>query len=240
MRRKPRAGRERRINGWRNVMAFSLSGLLRAGRAAFVMSEVQEGIIGDLAPWPELAAAANRIGLVGNAARIAEAARACGAPVVHCTAEYLPGRFGANGNARLFGNARKRTGGLDHDPRYERPPPQVWREGDILLPRYHGVSPMTGSPLDSVLRNHGVTTVILSGVSLSFAILNLTFDAVNRAYQVILPSDAVAGHPEDYARQVMTNTLSMLGTIATTDEILEAWRAARSTDAGLKDTGTQR
>jgi nicotinamidase-related amidase len=190
------------------------------------MTEVQEGIIGDRAPWPDLAAAANKIGLVGNAARIAEAARACGAPVVHCTAEYLAGRFGANVNARLFGNARKRTSGAEHDPRYERPVPQTWREGDILLPRYHGVSPMTGSPLDSVLRNHGVTTLILSGVSLSFAMLNLTFDAVNRAYQVILPSDAVAGFPEDYARQVMANTLSMLGTVATTNEILEAWRSA--------------
>lgn len=212
-------------------MAFSVKSLLRPGRVAFVMTEVQEGIIGDRAPWPDLAAAANKIGLVGNAARIAEAARACGAPVVHCTAEYLPGRFGANNNARLFGNARKRTGGAQHDPRYERPPPEVWREGDILLPRYHGVSPMTGSPLDSVLRNHGVTTVILSGVSLSFAMLNLTFDAVNRAYQVILPSDAAAGFPEDYARQVMTNTLSMLATIISTDELLEAWRAALATPA---------
>jgi isochorismate hydrolase len=46
---------------------------------------------------------------------------------------------------------------------------------------------------------------------------------VNRAYQVILPADAVAGFPEEYCQEVMKNTLSMLATIAPTDEILKAW-----------------
>jgi nicotinamidase-related amidase len=107
-----------------------------------------------------------------------------------------------------------------------RPSPPVWRDGDILLPRYHGLSPMTGTPLDSLLRNQGIRTVILAGVSISFAILNLTFDAVNRAYQVILPRDAIAGFPEDYAQTVIDNTLSMLATIVLTDDILEAWTPA--------------
>jgi nicotinamidase-related amidase len=204
-------------------MVVSLTNLLSAGRVAFVLTEVQEGIVGDLAPWPELAAAAGRVSLVANAARLAQAARAHGAPVVHCTAETLPGRFGGNTNARLFGNARKRIGAVSLDPRYELPSPEVWKDGDILLPRYHGISPMTGTPLDSVLRNQGITTIILAGVSLSFAIVNLTFDAVNRAYQVILPRDAVAGFPEDYAQAVMANTLAMLATIATTDQILAGW-----------------
>ena len=207
-------------------MAIDLKTLLARGNVAFVLCEVQGGIIGDLAPWPELASAAAKVDLVRNAARLAEAARAHGAPVLHCTAEKLPGGFGGNANARLFGNARKRTGVASRDPRYERPCPPVWREGDILLPRYHGLSPMTGTPLDSVLRNQGVDTVILGGVSVSFAILNLTFDAVNRAYQVILPRDAVAGFPEDYAQAVIANTLAMLATIATTDDILAAWSPA--------------
>jgi nicotinamidase-related amidase len=64
---------------------------------------------------------------------------------------------------------------------------------------------------------------VLSGVSLCFAVLNTTFDAVNRSYQVIIPRDAAAGFPEVYAEQVLTNTLSMLATITTTDELLAAW-----------------
>jgi nicotinamidase-related amidase len=203
-------------------MAISLETLLPPGRVAFMMCEVQPGVVGEAAPWPALTEAAARVGLIPNAARIAQAARDRGAPVIHCTAEGLPGRFGANTNTRLSGNARKRAAGLPARGS-SLPVPEVWRDGDILLPRYHGTSPMTGGPLDSVLRNHGITTLVLSGVSLCFAILNTTFDAVNRSYQVIIPRDAAAGFPEEYAAQVLTNTLSMLATITTTDELLAAW-----------------
>ena len=204
-------------------MRVSLGDLLAQGHVALVLCEVQESVIGEGAPWPALTEAAKKVGLVENAARLAEAARAHGAPVIHCTAENLPGRFGGNVNARLFGAARKVVHSEGRDPRLDRPIAEVWGQGDILLPRYHGISPMTGSPLDSLLRNNGITTLILAGVSVSFAILNLTMDAVNRAYQVILPTDAVAGFPEHYAEMVMTNTLSMLATTATTADILVAW-----------------
>ncbi|HEY3695893.1 cysteine hydrolase [Phenylobacterium sp.] len=206
-------------------MAITLESLLQPGRVAFVMCEVQPGVIGEAAPWPALTEAAAKVGLIPNAARIAQAARDRAAPVVHCTAERLPGQFGANANARLFGNARKR-GAAVVERGSSMPVPEVWRDGDIHLPRFHGTSPMTGGPLDSLLRNQGVTTVVLSGVSLCFAVLNTTFDAVNRSYQVIIPRDAAAGFPEAYAEQVLANTLSMLATITTTDELLAAWPAA--------------
>ncbi len=204
-------------------MAISLQSLLQPGRVAFLLCEVQVGVIGDGAPWPQLSEAARNVGLIGNAARLGDAARVRGAPVVHCTAEPLANGFGGNRNARLFGNARKKRGGENHDPALDRPIAEVWQDGDLLLPRYHGVSPMTGTPLDSLLRHEGISTVILSGVSLSFAILNFTMDCVNRGYQVILPRDAVAGFPEPYAQQVLDNTLSMLATITSTDEIIAAW-----------------
>jgi nicotinamidase-related amidase len=206
-------------------MPFSMEPLLQPGRVGFVLCEVQPGVIGAGAPWPALTEAADRVGLVANAARIAEAARARSAPVIHCTAESLPGHFGANSNTRLSGNARKRAP-TARQPGHDKPFPEVWRDGDILLPRYHGTSPMTGTSLDSVLRNEGVSTLILSGVSLSFAVMNLTFDAANRGYQVILPRDAAAGFPEPYAAEVLANTLSMLATVTTTDELLASWPTA--------------
>ncbi len=95
--------------------------------------------------------------------------------------------------------------------------------GDIVLPRYHGLSPMTGSPLDSLLRNAGVGTVIVVGVSLNLAIPNLVFDAVNRSYQVVVVTDAVVGIPLDYGQQVLTHTLSLVATLTSTDELVDAW-----------------
>ncbi len=145
-------------------------------------------------------------------------------PVVHCTAENLAGEFGANHNARLFAAARK--AGMENRPGSAsvRPVVEVGPEpGDIVLPRFHGLSPMTGSPLDSLLRNDGVTTVVIVGVSLNVAIPNLVFDALNRSYQVVVVSDAVAGVPVEYGRQVLDHTLSLLTTLVTTDEMAVAW-----------------
>jgi nicotinamidase-related amidase len=61
------------------------------------------------------------------------------------------------------------------------------------------------------------------GVSLNVAIPNLVFDAVNRSYQVVLVSDAVAGVPQEYGVQMMEHTLSLVCTVASSEEIVDAW-----------------
>jgi nicotinamidase-related amidase len=48
-------------------------------------------------------------------------------------------------------------------------------------------------------------------------------DAVNAAYRVVVPRDAVAGIPAEYGEAIITNTLSLLATITTTDDLLQAW-----------------
>ena len=83
---------------------------------------------------------------------------------------------------------------------------------------------MTGTQLDSMLRNGGVTTIVGVGVSLNIGMFNLTLDAVNRGYQIVLPRDAVAGVPAEYGEAVLNNSLSLLATISTTDAILAAWQ----------------
>ena len=48
-------------------------------------------------------------------------------------------------------------------------------------------------------------------------------DAVNHGYQFVLPRDAVAGVPADYADAVIDNTLSLLATVTSTDAVVAAW-----------------
>jgi nicotinamidase-related amidase len=48
-------------------------------------------------------------------------------------------------------------------------------------------------------------------------------DAVNLGYQFVMPRDAVAGIPEDYAEQVLDHTISLLATLPSTDDVLAAW-----------------
>jgi nicotinamidase-related amidase len=60
-------------------------------------------------------------------------------------------------------------------------------------------------------------------VSVNVGMTNFVMDAVNLGYRFVLPRDAVAGVPEDYASAVIDNTLSLLATVVTTDDVIGAW-----------------
>ena len=208
------------------MAGFTIDELFTRSRVALVLQEIQNGIVGDAATFPALAEAAAAVGVIPNAVRLARAARMAGAPVIHATADSLPGAFGANQNARLFAAARR--DGAENARRSDSvlPVAELDADGDLILPRYHGLSPMTGTPLDSLLRNAGVTTIVVAGVSLNVAIPNLVFDAVNRSYQVVVVTDAVAGIPLEYGASVLEHSLALLATLATTDDVVAAWQAS--------------
>jgi nicotinamidase-related amidase len=151
--------------------------------------------------------------------------------VIHCTAENPLHGFGMNRNARLFESARRL--GLENRPgtsSVSPVPPLGPADSDLVLPRLHGLSPLTGSPLDALLRNQGVESLVVMGVSLNLAIPNLVFDAVNRSYVVVLVEDAVVGVPVDYGRQVIANSLSLVSTIVTADQLIAAWSKRSGND----------
>ena len=55
--------------------------------------------------------------------------------------------------------------------------------------------------------------------------LDFAMDAVNAGYQMVLPRDAVAGIPVEYAEAVLDNTLSLIATLPATDDVLAVWEA---------------
>jgi nicotinamidase-related amidase len=83
---------------------------------------------------------------------------------------------------------------------------------------------MAGTELDAVLRNLGVSTIVIVGVSVNIAVQNLAYDAVNRGYQVVIPRDAVIGVPAEYAEAVLDNSLSLVATLTTADDLVRIWK----------------
>ena len=80
----------------------------------------------------------------------------------------------------------------------------------------------------SVLRNLGITTVVVTGVSLNIGVPNTVMDLVNQAFEVVVPKDAVAGTPDDYGEMMIAHTLRFLATITSTDDLVAAWSAPGS------------
>jgi nicotinamidase-related amidase len=209
-------------------MPIDLDTLLAPRTCALVTQECQRGVIGEQSALPALADAA-RDGMIDAIAELVRVGRAAGVAIIHCTAERRRDGFGANTNARLF----QHMGKVEHplwidSPATEIVPEIEVAESDLILPRLHGLSPFQGTELDSILRNRGVSTVVGVGVSVNVAIQNLAFDAVNAAYQVVLPRDAVAGFPADYVDQVFEHTLGGITTVLDTQTVLDVWRKAKA------------
>ena len=205
-------------------MPLDLYALLDPAHSALVLQEVQNGVVGSPSVLPALAEAAAAVDLVAHCAELASAARAAGVPVLHCTAETRADGKGANRNARLFLGVRGAPVKLSAGTEAVQVPAEIGVDpGDIVLARNHGIGPMSGTQLDPILRNLDVKTVVGVGVSVNVGVTNLAFDAVNLGYQVVIPRDAVAGVPADYAQAVLDNTLHIVATLTTTAEIVKVW-----------------
>jgi nicotinamidase-related amidase len=202
------------------VSAPVLAELVAPSRTALLTVEVQEVTVGTRSAVPALAEAVRATGMLDRIADLARAARAVGVRVIHCTAESRADRAGGNRNARLFALARK--GPVDPSV-FAVHRDVVVEPSDLVLPRLHGVSPLTGTSVDSILRNLGVTTIVATGVSVNIAIMGLAFEAVNLGYQIVLPRDAVAGVGDAYVDAVFEHTLSLVATVTNAAALLEAW-----------------
>lgn len=201
---------------------MTLAELVAPGHTALVTQECQGAVMGPDAGLAVLAEEARRQALP-NIERLLPAARAAGVTVVHCLVQRRPDGRGSNHNAKIFAIGDG-VAIAANTPGAELLPELGPEPSDVVLRRWHGVGPMGGTDLDAVLRNLGVSTIVPVGVSVNIAITNLVMDAVNAAYRVVLPRDAVAGVPADYATAVIDNTLSLLATVTTTDKLLEVWR----------------
>lgn len=205
-------------------MRIPLAELVAPAHTAVVTQECQEAVVGTRAGLAALADAARGEALP-NISRLLPVARRAGVDVVHCLVQRRADGRGANHNAKLFAVGATGVDITPDSPGTQLVPEIDVQPSDLVLRRWHGLGPMGGTDLDAILRNLGVTTIVAVGVSVNVAILNLVMDAVNAGYRVVLPRDGVAGIPAKYATAVIDNTLSLLATLTSTDDLIDAWTA---------------
>ncbi|MGW0393440.1 cysteine hydrolase [Streptomyces sp. NPDC003042] len=195
---------------------------------ALLTVECQNGVVGEESALPELAKEARDSGMLGRVAALVDAARGAGVQVLHAVAERRSDGLGANSNARLFRAAgRLPVRQLAGSRAVEIAAPITVAERDLVVRRLHGLSPMAGTDLDALLRNLGVRTLVVTGVSSNIAIPNTVFDAVNLGYQVVVPADAIAGVPASCTAEVIRNSLALVAAVTTAEALIKQWAPAR-------------
>ncbi len=209
-----------------------LSRLVAPASTAVLTMELQRAVVGPGAMMAALAREVTAAGTIDAAVAVCAAARTAGARVVHCVVETRPDGAGGAVNCRILGLADKlrRERGVSPTALGSDGARLVAELGDdprdLVVSRWHGLTPFTSTALDQTLRNLGVSTVVATGVSVNVGILGMCLSAADLGYQVVLVRDAVAGVPVDYAEAVIDHSLSMIATVVTSSELIRAWSGA--------------
>ena len=206
---------------------MELTELVNPQHTVVITMEVQRGVVGDLSSFPDLQNAAENSGVLSNGPSICAAARGLSIRVLHAVATNRADNAGSIANCRMLAASQKMnkagTGLVEHTEGAELIPSFGPETEDILVPRLHGLTPFTSTSLDQIIRNLNAQTIVALGVSLNIGVLGLALSAVDLGYQVVIPTDAVAGVPAEYGREILDRSLSLLATLTTTEQLIEAW-----------------
>ncbi len=202
-------------------MPLDLTPHLDPATTAIVVLEVQDRLVhSEQALIPGIAAHACAIGLVDTLSALLHSARRVGAQVVYVTDERrTDGRGGAR-NLMVGRSLSTDEAAPSHGPIVSELTPQPQ---DIWIKREHGMTGFFTTPLDQYLRNLGIVTVILGGVSANIAVNGTSIEAMNLGYRVIVPSDAIAGDPPEYVEMLLRYTIRNVALVAPSMAITSYW-----------------
>jgi biuret amidohydrolase len=204
-------------------MPYDPSPYLEPSKCAVIVFECQDAVIGEGSRLKGLREDVVKRDMISNLAFLVGEARAAGATVLYCNMAFRPDGLGAPNTPRSDNMPSGPPGPALKSPVVEQltPLPE-----EIVFDRLHGMSTFYGTPIESILRDRGVTTIIPTGVSLNIGIIATTVEALNRGYRIVIARDCAAGDPSSYAEDVCKNTLNNLAYLSTSKDIVNVWKSA--------------
>lgn len=190
--------------------------------SALVVIDLQQGIVVPRAEQPGTA------GAVAASARLAAAFRRHGQPVVLVNVTgRAPGRTDADADPA---RAPHRPA-----PRTAAALPPGWADlvaeldvqpGDHLVTKRRR-SAFHDTGLDTLLRDLGVTQVVLTGIATSSGVESTARSAADHGYHVVLATDAMTDPDADAHRHSVERVFPKLGETTTTAELLDLLETPR-------------
>jgi nicotinamidase-related amidase len=124
----------------------------------------------------------------------------------------------------------------DTEAREQTDRPTLWvkgsREHDVvaeLAPMEHELvidknasSPFNGTGIDQLLRNMGLTTLVMTGMATDMCVETTARDAADRGYNVIVVEDAVATFFPEHHRAALSALARVYAQVWTTNRVLNA------------------
>jgi len=190
---------------------------------ALLFVECQRGVIGDLSVLPALAEAAQPA--LAAMARLAAGARAVGVQVAHLTYLPLAGGRSASQRSPLMRATASTASWQASDAPLEIVPEIGAGPDDLVLPRHQGISPVHRTEVLTILRNMGIDTIVVAGVSTNLAVPLVAVGAADEDFAVTVVTDATVGTPAAHHASMLRHSLAFVARLVTTDELVSEWAA---------------
>jgi len=171
-------------------------------KQALIVIDMQNGFLNPASPLCIRGARAT----VPACARVIEACRRSGVPVIFVNRAYRPdGSDVERTRYRVWaGGGKPLTPGSTGPLSVENPPEFGRREGDyeIIKPRY---SAFFHTSLDLLLRRLGVDTVVLTGTTTPNCVRTTCYDAISLDYAVVVLEDCCSSNTDEIQRANMVD-----------------------------------
>lgn len=202
---------------------MTVRGLEPGRRVALLINECQNAML-DLGfdGNVELAQQATERRITQRIAALAGACRAAGALVVHSTIVVRADGLGTTASCLLLGSLLKHGKCVEGNQAAEIHPDLTPQPVDYVSQRRHGLTPFHSTELEAVLRQRGVETVIVTGVSTNVGVPGTCLEVINLGLTAVVPEDAIAGSSDEIHQFQVNNIIRLLATVTTTDDTLAA------------------
>ena len=97
---------------------------------------------------------------------------------------------------------------------------------DIVIPK-NTASMFIGTNFELLLRNAGITTIVITGIATEFGVESTARDASNRGFFPVIITDAVSSFNQEAHNRSLENLKSM-AILLTKEEIISFWQNSKS------------
>ena len=193
--------------------------------SALLVVDLQNDTVGEQGAFAADGAAefAGRNGVLEQARRLVDAARAAGVPVIFVWHVDEPGHRDSTRNAKLFRDIMEKNGLVRGTWGAEPVAGLEPRDGDAVVEKQR-MSAFNCTTLDTKLRGLGATTIVVCGAWTNFAIEHTCRDGADFGYEVVLATDATATISDEWQQAALSYALTNIAELRTVDELVAELR----------------
>lgn len=188
---------------------------------ALIIQDMQNDVIGEQGAFAETGAPAHAASqnVIANVARLADAARGAGVPVIHVHYIVEKGSVGLKPNAPLFQGVVD-TNALVRGSWGAAPVEGVEPvDGDHVVEKMR-MNGFYETRLDILLRGLGVDSLVISGCYTNMSIEHTARHGADAGYTITVVSDGTSTTSDEWQHAALSYAMTNVGRVLTVDEVI--------------------